>query len=203
MNYFCYLLYQHEGFLGFLHFLGLKDKYPQKITLNEALSIGQESLKCLDKVEQLPHFILQNIMMRNANSKKLCKMMSLKNPTVKINSMDSLIALLHCCDDFLRQELLSRLAACQQAIPVLLPDQHKKVITFLLWSMRLIVLEWKCKYTTTTVSKTSRIVNYKGPIISFLRIGASHGKMSKSHILNTVIGDQKYFFSLELRWWWV
>ena len=184
------------NFLEFLSSIGLQGKYPQKLTLIEALSISLELQNTPDSLERLPHLILQKIMM-HSDYRKLCKEMSRKNKSAQIHSIDSFIALMTCCDDFLRQDLLSRLAACQIALPVLLPDPMNKTTTFLLWSMRSIVLEWKCQTDTTVLSKAGRLVDLKCPIISFIRIGktASPKDMSKSRILNGVIGDQKYFFN--------
>ena len=122
--------------------------------------------------------------------------MAIIDPEVKIHPVDNLIALLHCCSDFLRQDLLSRLLTCQIAIPFLLPNPNNGTSSFLLWSMRSIVCEWKCKTGTKTTSRTARIVDHKGPIISFVRIGkaSSPKSFSKSHMLNAVIGDHQYFF---------
>ena len=186
----------NNNFLEFLGLFNLQEKYPQKFTLKEALSISLEPPSVPHNLEQLPHLILQKIMMYS-DYRRLCKEMSTIDESIQIHSIDSFIVLMHCCDDFLRQDMLSRLAACQIAIPVLLPNPMNKTTTFLLWSLRSIVLEWKCETDRTVVSKASRLVNHKGPIISFIRIGktTSPKELSKSRILNGVIGDQKYFFN--------
>ena len=40
----------------------------------------------------------------------------------KINPLDGLLTVLLCADNFLRQDLMYRLAACQIAVPLVLPD---------------------------------------------------------------------------------
>lgn len=111
---------------------------------------------------------------------------------VMVHPVDALLALLHCADDFLLQDLVSRLAICQFAIPFILPDPFAHKLTFPIWSMKSIVKEWKCTTDGKTAEQEFPIVNYLTPIVSFLRLG-KHGK-SKSLILNKVIGDNDYFF---------
>ena len=153
------------------------------------------SSNTFNNIHLLPYLILQKIMMYD-NYRPLCKLMSKHNTQFDIHPVDILLALLHCCDDILRQDLLSRLHTCKLAIPFLLPDPNNKTLTLLLWAMRSIVCEWKCKTNKGITSKVSRIVDYKGPIVSFLRVGSvkSPKDFSKSHMLNMVIGEQKYFF---------
>ena len=107
--------------------------------------------------------------------------------------VDVILALLHCSDDFLRQELIRKLFACQIAIPLLLPDYSKNSITFLLWALRSVKKSWKSTCDgNKTFSKDVSIVEYSCPVISFLRIGDI--KKSKSQILNEVIGKEVIFF---------
>ena len=112
-----------------------------------------------------------------------------KNATEHVvHPMDGLLAVLHCADNFLRQDLMSRLATCQLAIPLLLPDPiepHK--VTLPIWAMRSIVKEW---YTSNGISKEGPVVSYPSPLVSFLRIGKF--KVSKSHIVNDVINESEH-----------
>ena len=107
---------------------------------------------------------------------------------VLVHPMDGLLALLHCSDNFLRQDLMCRLATCQLAVPLLLPDPITREPTFLLWAMRTIVKEFRVD--DGTVSYSGPIIGYEAPIVSFLRIG--HHSKSKSHLLNTVINTTEY-----------
>ena len=186
------------AFVRFIKDLNLVDKYPQKLQLVDALMIRIELLKANiipSEIHVFPYLVLQKIMMYN-NYRPLCKLMSKNNSQFNIHPIDILLALLHCCDDILRQDLLSRLHTCQLAIPFLLPDPNNKSVTLLLWAMRSIVCEWKCKIGVTIASKESRIVDHKGPIVSFLRVGKTKSPkdFSKSRILNMVIGEENYFF---------
>ena len=108
----------------------------------------------------------------------------------RLHPVDCMLALLHCCDDILWQELFSKLLLCQLALPFLLPNPTDNSVTFLLWAMRSLFRGWK---SYKTGEKECRIVEYEGPIVSFLRIGTS--RSSESKILNAVIGgESKIFF---------
>ena len=200
------------AFTNLIEHLSMSSKYPQKLQLIDALTIHQEILNT-DKIPNdiclLPYLVLQKIMMYS-DYRPLCKIMSKINQHFKIYPIDILLALLHCCDNILRQDLLSRLHTCKIAIPFLLPDPNNDAVSFLLWAMRSIFCEWKCikneeinskgkeikQKVKEIQSKRSRIVDYKGPIVSFLRVGSTKSPkdFSKSHMLNMVIGDHNYFF---------
>ena len=105
-----------------------------------------------------------------------------------IHPMDGLLALLHCSDNFLRKDLMSRLATCQLAVPLLLPDPITKKPTFLLWALRSIIMEFQ-NYNNT-VSYAGPIIRYPSPIISFLRLGKH--SISKSGLLNAVASPSNH-----------
>ena len=185
-------------FLKFIETLNLLDKYPQRLQLIDALMIRPEVLytnNVPNDIHVLPYLVLQKIMMYD-NYRPLCKLMSENISQFNIHPVDVLLALLHCCDNVLRQDLLLRLHTCKLAIPFLLPDPNDSTVTLLLWVIRSIVCEWKCKMNSNLISKECRIIENKGPIISFLRIGSAKSPkdFSKSRLLNMVIGDQHYFF---------
>lgn len=115
-----------------------------------------------------------------------------------VNPMDGLLALLHCSNNFLRQELTVRLSSCQLAIPFLLPNPFNHTLSLSLWAMRTTVKEWNSIDPNTGKSKLegSPIVNYPTPIVSFYRLTSHSTEHSKSRILNDVISDSQhnYFF---------
>ena len=107
---------------------------------------------------------------------------------VTIHPMDGLLALLLCSDNFLRQDLMSRLATCQLAIPFLLPDPFTHQVIFPLWGMRSIIKEWKVILKSgRTTAYESPLIECRAPLVSFLRFGKL--EVSKSQILNLIISD--------------
>ena len=205
-----------EKFLDLLDKMKLTDKYPQKLSLRDAMTIRQETLGTVHTTDQLPvlpYLILQKMMMCDQRCRsclyKVSSSIIKSKPTGSdsdsessdsgsddlddnsLHPVDCILTVLHCCDDILRQDLISKLSLSQLAIPFLLPNPTDNSVTFLLWAMRSLFRGWKCHKTG---GKEHRIVDYQGPIVSFLRIGNSLS--SKSEILNTVIGGGlQYFFN--------
>ncbi|CAI8016118.1 Interferon-induced very large GTPase 1 [Geodia barretti] len=99
-----------------------------------------------------------------------------------VHPMDGLLALIHCSDNFLRQELFSRLATCQIAVPLLLPHPCTKDTTLLMWALKSIVKEFK--FPDGKIF-SGRIIDQPIQFVSFLRCGWH--AMSKSETLNGVM----------------
>ena len=120
-----------------------------------------------------------------------------------IHPIDTLLALILCSDDILRQDLYSRLAKCQLSVPFILPDPFTKQLTIPLWAMRSIIKEWKNKEG----EQTHPIVSYGMPIVSCIRFGDSDegvnlNSKSKSKILNGIISSEvthEHYFHRDCR----
>ena len=198
--------------------LGLTEYYPQKLTVLHSLQIREDTLdietstaeetrdKSIARADPhlYPFRILQKIMAFDprcrlpltSHSTNDGKSGSGSESDIEIEEemetivhpMDGLLALLHCSDNFLRQDLMCRLATCQLAVPLLLPDPITHEPTFLLWALRTVVKEFRV--ADGTASYSGPIVGYPAPIVSFLRLG--HHSKSKSHLLNTIINTTEY-----------
>ena len=210
--------------------LGLLEFYENKMKLKDALLIRRETLgnEPCSKLELLPYFILQKLMMYDYHCRGLLYqemnthaptnpsqqhddiddfddfddfsdvLSSSRDVSSTVHPMDGMLALLHSSDYFLRQNLVTRLSTCQLAIPFLLPDPSTHTPLLLLWAMRTIVKEWKSTDPATGKIEPDgcHIVNKLTPIISFYRITSHRAELSKSQLLNEVIGDSphNYFF---------
>lgn len=106
----------------------------------------------------------------------------------KIHPMDVFLAIITCADNFLRQRIFSRLAACHLAVPFILPDCQTKDLIFPLWAMRSIVKEWKCSGCDVTCKQS--IVRKPMPFIAFIRF--SKQLKSKSKLINHVMSNSMY-----------
>ena len=205
---------QKKLFVDLLSKMNLADKYPQKLSLRDAMTVRQETLGAIHTTDQLPvlpYLILQKIMMCDKWCRSCLFKMSSSATQSKpsgsdsdseshdsnsdddddniLHPVDCMLAVLHCCDDILRQELFAKLSLCQLAVPFLLPNPTDSSVTFLLWALRSIVRGWR---SHNTGGKEYRMVDYQGPIVSFMRIGDSQS--SKSEILNAVIGGESNSF---------
>ncbi|XP_068535151.1 interferon-induced very large GTPase 1-like [Anas acuta] len=113
-----------------------------------------------------------------------------------VHPMDLQMAIFHCADDFMRQYLSSKLAFCQFALPLLVPNPGTSQIEFPLWSLSQIKKSWKGTVRSgeqTRISSHNNKLIYQAemPIVSFLRIGSSPFS-SKSQLLNALLSRKKH-----------
>ncbi len=195
--------------------LELINKYTNKFHLKDAQCIRPEIVKmslkgfCTDP-KKLPYLILHKIMSNDIRCrtnlyKKILEPRAPKqesnnesqdesesdddgdsfNPD-QLHPVDCLIALLLCCDDLLRRDIFTRLAKCQIAIPLVLPDPFAKKLIIPLWAMRSIYKEWKM--IEAKPQQCHHIVSCPMPIVSVVRFGQRQKEgLSKSQILNLLI----------------
>ena len=213
----------NQDALALLQKLGLYKYYPKGLQLKDALCIKLEPLlqslpdnSYPKDFQQLPYLILHKMMAYDSlcrsnlmpedeeedvqsdasddsfQSFKSCHS-SLSTTTSGIHPVDCLLSLIICSDDFLVQDLFSRLAKCQLAVPFIIPDPFSKELTIPLWCLRSIIKEWDCVQEKGEVESAHPVVSYKMPIVTFIRLG-KHQKhvRSKSAILNEVISDSHY-----------
>ncbi|XP_065258062.1 interferon-induced very large GTPase 1-like [Emys orbicularis] len=113
-----------------------------------------------------------------------------------VHPMDIQMAIFHCADDFMRQYVATKLAFCQFALPLLVPNPSTSQIEFPLWTLSQVKKSWK---SAEKSGLESTIQNYKNkliyqadtPVVSFTRIGNSPHS-SKSQILNALLGKHKH-----------
>ncbi|XP_039570625.1 interferon-induced very large GTPase 1-like [Passer montanus] len=114
----------------------------------------------------------------------------------RVHYMDLQMAIFHCADDFLRQTLATKLAFCQLAVPLLLPNPSTSRIEFLLYALSQIQRSWKeveksGKQAPTKSYSNKLIFQAQTPIVSFIRIGSS-ASSSKSRLLNPLLSKRKH-----------
>ncbi|XP_065443437.1 interferon-induced very large GTPase 1 [Chrysemys picta bellii] len=113
-----------------------------------------------------------------------------------VHPMDIQMAIFHCADDFMRQYVATKLAFCQFALPLLVPNPSTSQIEFPLWALSQVKKSWK---SAEKSGLESTIQNYKNkliyqadtPVVSFTRIGHSPHS-SKSQILNALLSKHKH-----------
>ena len=191
-------------FWEYLNILGLSRKFPRKLSIRHAMIIRKETLGNVvntDQIGKLPFLILHKIMMFDARSRASLYTGEINGSPLlqgidEIHPLDTFVTLLQCCNNFLTQDVLTRLSTCQLAIPFLLPNPYDGSIMYILWSMREIIRAWKSTNSNgALVSNECRIVDYPAPIISFYKIGEL--QQSKSKIINEVISESRvdFFFN--------
>lgn len=185
--------------------LNLCQYYPKRLTMQDALRIRSDTLKMSLNKEQISHLSqLSALTLHKLMSYDyLCRsdlMEKCQDRSMKVHPMDNLLALIVCSDEFLKQDLMSRLAECQLAIPFIIPDPFTQQLTLSLWGMRSIVKKWKSYVQNgDPVEYEYPIISYQTPIVSFIRIGKRQRRgCSKSKILSEVLNKtgshHDYFF---------
>ncbi|XP_068099982.1 interferon-induced very large GTPase 1-like isoform X1 [Hyperolius riggenbachi] len=185
-----------------------------KLTLRDILSVGLEDLHDMksETIEDLPWNYLRKIMALNRTARSnLLKTQSTigggdggdddddddfsslqdeSNSSSSIHPLDVLCVLLHCSDTFLQQEIVTKMAMCQFAIPLLLPMGDSSHYTLMLWAMRDIVKRWRPQSLASSKGfREENVVNISMPIFSFVRLGKN--KLSKSKMLNIVLNTDQ------------
>ncbi|XP_013125596.2 interferon-induced very large GTPase 1 isoform X1 [Oreochromis niloticus] len=113
-----------------------------------------------------------------------------------LHPMDVQMAVFHCSDSFLKQNLVTKLSQCQYALPLLVPDPVTKDIECPLWTFRQITKTWKKTQikdnSHAMTMKTMPICKAETPMVFFFRLGSL--PVSKSQLMNTVINDRHSTF---------
>ncbi|XP_049900196.1 up-regulator of cell proliferation-like isoform X2 [Epinephelus moara] len=179
--------------------IGLEDQYDNKLTLSSALQIDQDdtSDKNLESAKSLPEAFLKKLMMLNVNARSVKCVSSNVNTdrSDAINPLDLITALFLCSDSLLQQNMVVKMALCQFAVPLLLPNYETREITMILWSLREIVQT--CRPSIQAFRKFNyeeRIVLSDIPLVSFVRLGRTIS--SKSQMLNKLFSNTQEYHDI-------
>ncbi|KAI4886750.1 hypothetical protein NFI96_004619 [Prochilodus magdalenae] len=102
-----------------------------------------------------------------------------------IHPMDVQMAVFHCADSFLRQNMVTKLSSCQYALPLLVPSPTSTDIELPLWTFRQIKKTWKSVGHSSTSLPVCQV---KAPMVFFFRLGSV--STSKSQLLNYLINPK-------------
>ncbi|XP_077303276.1 up-regulator of cell proliferation-like [Lithobates pipiens] len=190
-----------EAFKNLLAQLKMNSYLILKLTLRTILDIGPEISKDNkpQKIEDVIWCTLRRIMALDSTARNTLLSTDEKNEPADIDDyedtqsessihpLDVLCVLLHCSDNFLQQEIVTKMAMCQFSVPLLLPPiGNGSPCIFMLWAMRDIVKKWRPQCLADSKGfREENVVNISMPVISFVRLGKT--KLSKSKILNQVL----------------
>ncbi|XP_036448257.1 interferon-induced very large GTPase 1-like [Colossoma macropomum] len=119
------------------------------------------------------HFLIEDDEHRNDNGNN------------QIHPMDIQMAVFHCADSFLRQNMVNKLSTCQYALPLLVPSPTSTDIELPLWTFQQIKKTWKSVVGSNMTLPVSQI---KAPMVFFLRLGSV--SISKSQLMNALINPK-------------
>ncbi|XP_041838388.1 up-regulator of cell proliferation-like [Melanotaenia boesemani] len=180
----------------FLSRIGLEDQYDRKLSVSDFLEITQNDTS-EDKTETLKSLceaFLKSLLMLNINArnvKSVCEDLEAGEKNT-INPLDLITAVFLCSDSFLQQDLALKMALCQFAVPLLLPNSETREITMMLWSLRGIVQTFRpSQQAFMKLNCEERLVLFDLPLISFVRLGKRF--MSKSAMLNKLLSNAEHY----------
>ncbi|KAI4895569.1 hypothetical protein NFI96_004177, partial [Prochilodus magdalenae] len=108
-----------------------------------------------------------------------------KDGSTQIHPMDIQMAVYHCADSFLRQNMVTKLSSCQYALPLLVPSPTSTDIELPLWTFRQIKKTWKSVGDSSTSLSLCQV---KAPMVFFCRLGSV--STSKSQLLSSLINPK-------------
>ncbi|XP_036448260.1 interferon-induced very large GTPase 1-like [Colossoma macropomum] len=114
-----------------------------------------------------------------------CEYTDSEDGNTQIHPMDVQMAVFHCADSFLRQNMVTKLSSCQYALPLLVPSPTSADIELPLWTFRQIKKTWK---SVGGLSTSLPVCQIKAPMVFFCRLGSV--STSKSQLLNSVINPK-------------
>lgn len=170
---------------------GLSNHYEDKLTLSSVLEINSNTTsdEPLDTMQSLPGAFLKKLMIASKDARSVRCVTSDQDESSNmnaINPLDLITALFLCSDGSLQQEMVRKMAMCQFAVPLLLPNCETKQTTLMLWALREVVKKFKpCTPTMPHVEES--IVVSDIPMVSFVSLGED--SLHKYQILNRMLSD--------------
>ncbi|XP_034165366.2 interferon-induced very large GTPase 1-like isoform X1 [Pangasianodon hypophthalmus] len=198
--------------------LGLGNKYEDKLTSGYFLEISKITVQEPSRENELVHAFMQRLLTGDYTARhisvtnkptkpksidrkgnfadfknfKKCTV-NTKRTQSQINPMDVQMTVFLCADDFLRQIMVTKLAQCQYAIPLLVPNPFSRKIEFPLWSMHKINKSWKSTDASgKIISKTVPVYKAETSMVAFFRLGSVSS--SKSQLINNLINEKHNTF---------
>ncbi|KAL6483809.1 hypothetical protein MHYP_G00086810 [Metynnis hypsauchen] len=159
----------------YLHKLLTLDYRARSVTVNKENVTNEGVTREISKDNELDDFLSE---VNEYNS-------STKDENVQIHPIDVQMAVFHCADSFLRQNMVTKLSSCQYALPLLVPSPTSTDIELPLWTFRQIKKTWKLAGGLSTSLPVCQI---KAPMVFFCRLGSV--STSKSQLLNSVINPK-------------
>ncbi|XP_071330444.1 interferon-induced very large GTPase 1-like isoform X2 [Trachinotus anak] len=152
------------------------------------IPVRQDSSKPVPLFDRVDTDVLDLLFSTNTDSNQ--------SKQTHIHPMDIQMAVFHCSDSFLKQNMMTKLSQCQYALPLLVPDPVTMDIECPLWTFRKIRKTWKITQTKDNSSiitmKSLPICEAETLMVSFFRLGSL--SVSKSQLINTLINARHNTF---------
>ncbi|XP_065816823.1 interferon-induced very large GTPase 1 isoform X1 [Labrus bergylta] len=110
----------------------------------------------------------------------------------EVNPLDLVSAVFMSANSFLHHEMAVRMVQCQFAVPLVLPNiDPEEPSHYLLWPLRGVLSQWRSHFPDRNGKvQEGDLASTPMPVISCVKLG--HCGVSKSQVLNTVIGGETF-----------
>ncbi|XP_047672130.1 interferon-induced very large GTPase 1-like isoform X4 [Tachysurus fulvidraco] len=175
--------------------LNLMDWQQKCLKSTDCLEITKSSLNYQNPEINVAQVFLKRLLTVNYNARycirKETKKLSgnTEKTEIELHPMDVQMAVFHSSDHFLKQLVVTKLAQCQYALPLLVPNLLTRKIEFPLWTFRKVRKSWRTK---TSTSEDKMIVETETPMVAFFRFGSVSS--SKSQLINSIINEKHHTF---------
>ncbi|CAG2218754.1 unnamed protein product [Mytilus edulis] len=160
-----------------LNRFGLKEFFPEKITLGDIISIDIHP-KPLG-LKNIPWLMLRDII-NTAETNTIDELLFDSDEHLDVNPLDFLLLILLCCSSSLKQVVAYKLFLCKLSIPLVYPFLDNGKLIVRVWPLQQIIIENKI------LQKVS--VECPCQVISFVRLGRP--TISKSKLINELLHEQ-------------
>ncbi|CAC5382954.1 unnamed protein product [Mytilus coruscus] len=184
-----------------LHTFGLEKYFPEKISVQMALSIHDDASTNTNGTN-IPWVILKKVISANSDFRvKILKDFwnnSVKSQSSRGDLLDNLysddeddtiesetyhpsdvfLAIFQCCDPFLKRLIVTKLSFCQFAVPIIFRNYANKDLVFSTWPISDIILH----------GKTEALIRKNTHSVSFIRFGKG-SVPSKSKFINEFLRE--------------
>ncbi|CAN0431936.1 unnamed protein product [Lampetra fluviatilis] len=193
-------------FFQILYELNLSHCYGDKMQRHDVVTLSRRR-KHLSSLEEVARHFVQDVMMTNPESRSASTACAARRASSAsasdkisdgfINPLDLEVAVLLCADHPLQDDLMHKMSACRFALPLLLPDAGRGVVTLKLCAVRHVARRWRGWQIATrrTGWRDARgegrppALVLRMPCVAFARFGRG-GSGSKSELLNLILGGR-------------
>jgi len=211
-----------ERQMSILERLGIKEYYPNKMSLSDVLVVEHINTDCNYKENELVLIFLQKLLMLDCTLREVFYPVKVVSNENKVNDhssskgfekfmfgkgkkeiktkpneqhihpMDIQMAIFFCADSFLWQYVAGKLAFCQYSLPLFVPNPLSLEMNCPSWSFLPLRKSWKFKTAENSTCLKENQSMFSASLSTVLVFRFGRGSISKSQILNSLLNKKKH-----------
>ena len=186
-----------------LEAMNMMKYYQQKLTYEEVIMLGTDVQDDVNKkptsLPELPWYFMKRVIGLDSCTRENCHVANFLDygsdneedseemTLSSIHPLDLIYIIFLCADDFLRQELVDKMARCQYGVPFILPSGNENNL----------VLHWGLRSVARTFYNNNNVINKtlvdaEAPLVACMNVGEETSWKSK--LLNKLLSPQQETF---------